>query len=612
MTSKPSIPSPEMRSENVVVKGRDSTFVITDGTYNDITISFGIRTYRGELNYQDTLNRLNEWLRVGWDISKNEIIFSEYPQWIFKVKSLEPYTWNHHVATGELTTEITLICDPYKYSETYNEVVGVTTTPVPMPMREYKFEKNSMYRARIEQNLQDITDLKKYGNTRVLDDDYFRSPSYGKSSLANVDGSHLFSHQTKLTSGSFKNFIDDFYSSTFTIAYDGNDISLAKVDVRNSRYMEVTFKNTTKTLFFKWKTVEPLVAGTDYYFDTKVNEIPPTAKLVVTDANGVIIASVDKQTSVVFRAKTTGVHNVEYSFNGYVPYLEFDSPRLHKYVPGKTEMSPARKSTSSGFIVAFDIRSMVDGMENTLLFDSMTEAQMKSALKTRDLKCNFNGWLAHATSSDVDLRMYNGATDVYDNIRNYSVQGENKSQTIDYLISSSFIDKLYSRVVNGRRELWAIFLVISGPNFDDNMADLKGKFFYTDKLSISLGMNVKPSSLKTIINTGTAFSFPFLKIWKQAGVNNCKVKFSSFDITGKNYAQEIEIINLASVTGNKHIEVDCDLKDVILFDEDVPSLSKPWNMNTITKKFPIMNVGTNIITVENADRVEIKWRTRRI
>ncbi|MEB9608121.1 hypothetical protein P4J26_31890, partial [Bacillus cereus] len=168
LTSKPSIPSPEMRVESVPVKGRDSSYTITDGTYEDLDIVIGVRTYRGPVGYQDTLNALNEWLRVGWDVVENEITFSEYPQWVFKVKTIKPYTWDYNSATGELTTMLTFTCDPFKYSDTYHEVVGVTSNPVPMPPREFKFGQFSTYQARTEQNIQNITDLAKFGYDRVL------------------------------------------------------------------------------------------------------------------------------------------------------------------------------------------------------------------------------------------------------------------------------------------------------------------------------------------------------------------------------------------------------------------------------------------------------------
>ncbi|MGG1179826.1 hypothetical protein ABE201_27795, partial [Bacillus mycoides] len=370
LTSKPSIPSPEMRVESVPVKGRDSSYTITDGTYEDLDIVIGVRTYRGPVGYQDTLNALNEWLRVGWDVVENEITFSEYPQWVFKVKTIKPYTWDYNSATGELTTMLTFTCDPFKYSDTYHEVVGVTSNPVPMPPREFKFGQFSTYQARTEQNIQNITDLAKFGYDRVLTEPNILGAE--KDYIRDLDGQSLFSLQMKYTSGTYRNFIDDFYSSKYSTVIPTG----ATFKVINSLRCRFHNLSSGAQLSIKFTTVDQLIAGTTYYFDAMASGDTRGITLIVRNASGVEVARNTNQTTITFRAAATGVHTVEFLNYPTINPTYIDSPRLHVFSNGNTQYYPARNSTGAGLIVAFNVFDLVATLEPNMLTKSMTESQM--------------------------------------------------------------------------------------------------------------------------------------------------------------------------------------------------------------------------------------------
>lgn len=602
LTSKPSIPSPEMRVESVPVKGRDSSYTITDGTYEDLDIVVGVRTYRGPVGYQDTLNALNEWLRVGWDVVENEITFSEYPQWVFKVKTIKPYTWDYNSATGELTTMLTFACDPFKYSDTFKEVVGVTTTPVPMPPREFKIGNFSTYQVRIEADFQDITDLSRFGYTRVLKEGNIRGGQ--KDWLRDNDGYQLFGHQNKYVSSGFRNFVDDFYSPNTTITVA--DPSKMKATISTTLRADFSSTDYTDTII-NFRTVGSLSAGTTYHFDFIREGNPVSQVIKVFNPNGTLITTVNSGNVAVFRADVAGVYRIELSFKAGVFYI--DAPRLHvRQADGKTIWYPARNSTYGGIITAFNMNDLVAILEPNTITSSMTEAQMKTALKARNLRGIYNAWASHQTACTAQAYQYNGATKRYDLLASKWIRGLAKEQTFAHEESVSFIDRLYYE--NG--QLWAIFMLVGSNDFEFDYSNTRGNFMYSDKISLSLGMDVRPSSSKDIYNTGTVDAFPFLKIWKQEGANTCKITFTGTNYNGSPYREVVEVRNLANVGANQHIEVDCDFKDVVRYQENDPSLSVPWTSWTIAPRFPTMKVGKNNITVENASKVEIEWRTRRI
>ncbi|MEC3017697.1 phage tail family protein [Bacillus cereus] len=602
LTSKPSIPSPEMRVESVPVKGRDSSYTITDGTYEDLDIVVGVRTYRGPVGYQDTLNALNEWLRVGWDVVENEITFSEYPQWVFKVKTIKPYTWDYNSATGELTTMLTFTCDPFKYSDTYHEVVGVTSNPVPMPPREFKFGQFSTYQARTEQNIQNITDLAKFGYDRVLTEPNILGAE--KDYIRDLDGQSLFSLQMKYTSGTYRNFIDDFYSSKYSTVIPTG----ATFKVINSLRCEFHNWSNAQQLSIKFTTADQLIANTNYYFDAMASGDTKGITLIVRNASGVEVARNTNQTTIIFKCVNTGVHTVEFLIWPTVGYTYIDSPRLHVFSNGNTQYYPARNSTGAGLIVAFNVFDLVANLEPNMLTKSMTESQMKTTLKARNIRGIFNGWCGHQTKSTFELHQYNTATNQFNKLTEKVVQGESGSQTFEHSEAIAFVDRLLYR--NGN--LWAIYCIFSNGNFDWDYTGPNGKWAYTNKASLSLGMDVQPASSKDIYNDGTADAFPFLKIWKQDGANTCKITFTGTNYNGTPYKEVVEVRNLNNVAAGQHIEVDCDFKDVVRYQENDSSLSVPWTSWTIAPRFPTMKVGKNNITVENASKVEIEWRTRRI
>ncbi|MGG1179983.1 hypothetical protein ABE201_28640, partial [Bacillus mycoides] len=273
-----------------------------------------------------------------------------------------------------------------------------------------------------------------------------------------------------------------------------------------------------------------------------------------------------------------------------------------------TQYYPARNSTGAGLIVAFNVFDLVANLEPNMLTKSMTESQMKTTLKARNIRGIFNGWCGHQTKSTFELHQYNTATNQFNKLTEKVVQGESGSQTFEHSEAIAFVDRLLYR--NGN--LWAIYCIFSNGNFDWDYTGQNGKWAYTNKASLSLGMDVQPASSKDIYIDGTADAFPFLKIWKQDGANTCKITFTGTNYNGTPYKEVVEVRNLNNVASGQHIEVDCDFKDVVRYQENNPSASVPWTSWTIAPRFPTMKVGKNNITVENASKVEIDWRTRRI
>lgn len=602
LTSKPTIPSPEMRLESVPVKGRDSSYTVTDGTYDDIEITVGLRTYRGAVSYESTLDRLNEFLRTGWNYSENEITFSEYPNWNFKVKYIKPYTWQYHSPTGELTTALTFVCDPFKYSETYTEVVGVTSTPVPMPPREFKIGQYSTYQIRNEQNVQTITDLAKFGYTRVLTTP--NRTGVAKDYLRDIDGQSEFTHQTKYSSGDYKNYIDDFYSNNYTTQIPSTGVTWTIPSAKRIEMHSMTMERT----YVRFTTVEPLTAGNMYYFNCAPDSVPFSLNITITNPNNVVVANVNKSSSVTFKADVYGTYKVEVSFNSIDLRLNMDGVRLHKYKDGNTMYVPARKSTSGIIITAFNMYDLIQNIEPNMITKSMTEAQMKTTLKARNIRGIYNAWAAHQTRTTFKAHQYNSATNQFNLLATAEVVGNPATQTFAHEEGNSFVDRLFYQGGN----LWAIFALESGDDFDYPYDGSNGRFGYADKISLSLKADVQPSSSKDITNTGTADAFPYLKIYPQTGANTSKITFTGNDYAGRQVKDIVEIRNLNNVGTGQHIEMDCDFKDVIRYQENNPSASVPWTSWTIAPKFPSMKVGLNNITVENASKVEIQWRTRRI
>ncbi|MGR5994481.1 hypothetical protein ACT7C9_15275 [Bacillus cereus] len=142
-----------------------------------------------------------------------------------------------------------------------------------------------------------------------------------------------------------------------------------------------------------------------------------------------------------------------------------------------------------------------------------------------------------------ELHQYNTATNQYNKLAEKVVQGEVSDQTFEHSEAVAFVDRLLYR--NGN--LWAIYCIYSTGNFEWDYQGQNGKFAYTNKASLSLGMDVQPSSSKDIYNDGTADAFPFLKIWKQDGANTCKVTFTGTNYNGSPYKEILEVRNLNNV-----------------------------------------------------------------
>lgn len=118
LTKKPDIPTAKIRKEEVYVAGRNSTLTFTDGTYEDITITIGLRFRHVEADVQDKMTAVNNWLQ-GYQFQDKPLTFSQFPKWVFKVKEVLPYSWDYFPATGEWYCQsIQFVCRPFRNGTT--------------------------------------------------------------------------------------------------------------------------------------------------------------------------------------------------------------------------------------------------------------------------------------------------------------------------------------------------------------------------------------------------------------------------------------------------------------------------------------------------------------
>jgi len=149
MMGKPKIETAEMRAEQVYIKGRHGTLMHSDGTYDNISISFGIRfRSRGMAADAQKKRDIVKWLRYGYGYSKvnvdipNTIVslpiyqpeghlqFHHMPNVTFKVKTIASFSWEWHPSTQQWFTQLNFLCDPFGYGslKTYN--IGTNTDNV--------------------------------------------------------------------------------------------------------------------------------------------------------------------------------------------------------------------------------------------------------------------------------------------------------------------------------------------------------------------------------------------------------------------------------------------------------------------------------------------------
>lgn len=604
MTSKPTIPAPEMRLDHIAVKGRDSTYTITDGTYNDIEINFGVRTYRGTLSYQDTLNKLNEWLRISYDIDDNEILFSEYPQWYFKVKSVTPYTWQYNPATGEMTTDLSFRCEPFKYSDRKTIVMGQGTSPTPTPSQYFKVSNKAHYIAKEESLLQDIPRLAKFGYDRILS--YTDMDRQELNKFTEVDGAMVSALQSKYTSGNLRNYQDDFYSDKVKLLPDAE----STMTVINSTKAHVTHKGATVAGAIEF-TTEQMPYRQYFQFDSNARTIKGTIKYqikVFTDT-GSIMASGDGK-SLNFWLASGSIAKIQLIFSGDGEFI-IDSPTVVQGFEPAKMYTPAYQSTWAGIVVAMDLAGMLSEVEPDIFKGATDGTAMKNILKGRNFIPTIKAAMSHASLAHGRIFQLDMAANKYQPV----VSEPLNSKTVEVSAvqdSNTFIDRLIYKNVGGKKQLWAIYLFATEPQFDDPNFTLYPYAYSIDQVLLKIDMSIIPTVSRDVINDGTAVAYPYIKAWGDTAATSMRFDFTSTDVTGRPYQRYLILNNLLNVKAGQHIEIDCEYQDIIRYEENNPDASVSWNTWSSTSGFPVLNPNTTKITTTNVLKAEIEWRTRKI
>lgn len=154
MMGKPSIQTAQLRADQVYIRGRHGTLMYSDGTYDNITIEFGIR-FRSKGMAQDAKKKRDvvKWLRYGYgyditnvDIPSSAISvpiyqpeghlrFHHMPDTTFKVKSIAPFAWEWHPQTQQWFTQLSFTCDPFGYSDLKEYKIGTSGAPITYTLR---------------------------------------------------------------------------------------------------------------------------------------------------------------------------------------------------------------------------------------------------------------------------------------------------------------------------------------------------------------------------------------------------------------------------------------------------------------------------------------------
>lgn len=145
MMGKPKIQTAQLRSDQVYIRGRHSTLTHTDGTYDDITIEFGIRfRSRGMTPDVQKKRDIIKWLRYGYGYSmtnvdipntvvslpiyqpEGHLKFHHMPNTTFKVKTIAPFSWEWHPQTQQWFTKLSFLCDPFGYGDLKTVSIGTS------------------------------------------------------------------------------------------------------------------------------------------------------------------------------------------------------------------------------------------------------------------------------------------------------------------------------------------------------------------------------------------------------------------------------------------------------------------------------------------------------
>ncbi len=111
VTTRPSIPAPVPRGEYVQIAGRDGSLLVTDGTYENITISVPMNFARPPVKLGESFRSAKNWIKGGGTLKMSDDFDVFY-----KVKAA---ALTKASRKGKLGMEFLadFVCDPYTYMD---------------------------------------------------------------------------------------------------------------------------------------------------------------------------------------------------------------------------------------------------------------------------------------------------------------------------------------------------------------------------------------------------------------------------------------------------------------------------------------------------------------
>lgn len=137
VTTRPNVPAPKPRGEFVEIAGRDGALLVTDGTFNNITIPVKLNFVRAQQYWWDTYRRVKNWIT-----GSGKLNLSDDFGWFYKVKQASLAGEERKVIVGG-KVEARFICDPYQYAEAgqfFLPVDEVVLNPYAVAHPTYKIE----------------------------------------------------------------------------------------------------------------------------------------------------------------------------------------------------------------------------------------------------------------------------------------------------------------------------------------------------------------------------------------------------------------------------------------------------------------------------------------
>lgn len=109
VTRRPSVPAPELRGEYVQVAGRDGSLLVTDNTYENISIPVDLNYVSRPDKQLTSFRRLKSWIR-----GSGPLRFSDDPDVFYKVKACGiSGNSRDHIVGSRCVADF--ICDPFSY-----------------------------------------------------------------------------------------------------------------------------------------------------------------------------------------------------------------------------------------------------------------------------------------------------------------------------------------------------------------------------------------------------------------------------------------------------------------------------------------------------------------